>query len=301
VEIAGSVTPQRVPKFVASGGRPPRLREDRLPLDARDLLVANLDLVDRVVAFTSRRARLDESDAEEFASVVKLKLVENDYAIIRKFEGRSSFSTFLAVVVQRMLLDYRIHMWGKWHPSAEAKRMGDLAVELEKLLHRDGRTLEEAATQLRAVPRDELQRLAGALPPRGPKRRMVDLEEAASVSTPPAAPDSDRTRTSAALSSIVQRFLAQLPPDDRLMLQLRFDSGMTVAQIARSLNEDQKAMYRRMERRLREMRAELERAGIASEDAHALIGDQGVVLDFQLGSAQRRPSREEERHEGTSQ
>src|SRR5205085_8638364 len=92
-------------------------------MDARALLEANLDLIERVIRFTARRQRLDETDAEDFASIVKLKLIENDYAVIRKFEGRSNFSTFITVVVQRMLLDYRIHYWGKWHASAEAKRL----------------------------------------------------------------------------------------------------------------------------------------------------------------------------------
>src|SRR2546423_8721210 len=84
-------------------------------LDARALLVENLDLIDRVIAFISRRQRLDQVESEEFGSIVKLKLVENDYAIVRKFEGRSHFATFITIVVQRMLLDYRIHHWGKWH------------------------------------------------------------------------------------------------------------------------------------------------------------------------------------------
>ena len=146
-----------------------------------------------------------------------------------------------------------------------------------------------------------LKEIASRLPARPPRRKLVELEEAASVSTPAAPPDSDRVRTSATLSAIVQRFLAQLPSDDRLMLQLRFDSGMTVAGIARSLDEDQKAMYRRMERRLREMRTALEDAGIAAEDARDLIGDQGVVLDFQLGTGLARPSTQaDERHERTS-
>src|SRR5947209_1314930 len=119
-------------------------------LHPRQLLEDNLDLVERVIRFTSRRQRLDEADAEEFASTVKLRLIENDYAIVRKFQGRSHLSTFLTIVVQRMLLDYRIHHWGKWHASAEAKRLGDVALELEQLLHRDGRTIDDALPLLRA-------------------------------------------------------------------------------------------------------------------------------------------------------
>jgi RNA polymerase sigma factor (sigma-70 family) len=191
-------------------------------VDARDLLIEHIDVVDRVIAFTCRRQRLEDAEAEDFASTVKLKLIENDYAIVRKFEHRSSFVTFLTIVVQRMLLDYRIALWGKWHPSAEAKRRGEIAVDLEKVLLRDGRTIEEAFAML--APRDPsltveaLKELAAHLPARPPKRKMVELEAAASISV--AAPDdtgSDRHRTSARVSDVIRSFIDALPPDDRLI------------------------------------------------------------------------------------
>jgi RNA polymerase sigma factor for flagellar operon FliA len=263
-------------------------------VDARDLLIANLDLLDRVIAFTCRRSRLDPSESEEFSSVVKLKLVDHDYAVIRKFEGRSSFATFLSVVVQRMLLDYRIHIWGKWHPSAEAKRMGELAMHLERLLTRDGRTLDEAWTALRAtdpsLTRDALQTIADRLPERAPKKRLVELDEAAAVATSPESPRRDAQRTSEKISALVNKYVGSLEGDDRLILQLRFESDMTVAQIARSMHVDQKQLYRRIEKHLRELRREFESNGIAAADAADLIGNQGVVLDFRLGSDGPRPS-----------
>jgi RNA polymerase sigma factor (sigma-70 family) len=266
---------------------------------ARDLLIANLDLVERVIAFTCRRQRLEDAEAEDFASTVKLKLIEDDYAIVRKFEHRSSFATFITVVVQRMLLDYRIQLWGKWHSSAEAKRLGDTAVELEKILLRDGRCVEEAFAILGAGNPDltieSLQQLASRLPARPPKRKTVELDEAASVSTPPVEHlHSDQMRTSAQVSDLVRRFIDALAPDDRLLLQLRFDSEMTVAEIARSMQLEQKQLYRRIERLLRDLRAELERNGIAADEAAALIGDRGVVLDFHLENGVLRPSKKNE-------
>src|SRR5213595_2261932 len=143
-------------------------------MDARELLEANLDLIERVIRFTARRQRLEESECEEFASIVKLKLVENDYGVIRKFQGRSHLSTFITIVVKRMLLDYRIHHWGKWHASAEAKRLGDLAVDLEQLLLRDGRTIDEALPMLRGrypdTTREMLEEIAERLPERRARR-----------------------------------------------------------------------------------------------------------------------------------
>ena len=84
--------------------------------------------------------------------MVKLRLVENDYAVLRAYEARSKFETFISIVVQRMALDFRIHMWGKWHASAEAKRLGPLAIRLEELLLRNvGGDLFEIADRVEAA------------------------------------------------------------------------------------------------------------------------------------------------------
>ena len=40
--------------------------------------------------------------------------------------------------------DWRNARWGKWRPSAEARRQGALATHLERLMRRDGLTFEEA-------------------------------------------------------------------------------------------------------------------------------------------------------------
>jgi RNA polymerase sigma factor (sigma-70 family) len=297
VDLSIHVTPLADPlqwnRF--SGASAPDLREDRSAVDARELLVSNLPLIERVVSFTCRRQRLDPDDAEDFGGVVRLKLIENDYAVLRKFEGRSSFATFITVVIQRLLLDYRIHAWGKWHASAEAKRLGETAVELEKLLNRDGRSVEEATTLMStrdpALSRETVQSIAARLPQRAPKRRMVPLDEAGAVSvTSEPVVDSDRRRTSEQVSTVVRGFIDALAPEDRLILQLRFDGGMTVAEIARSLHLDQKQLYRRIEKQLRELRTLLENSGIDADTASDVIGDRGVLLDFRLGSHAARPS-----------
>ena len=100
--------------------------------DPRELLTSNLALVERAVGFAARRYRLDPDDADEFAAVVRLKLVDNDYAVLRAYEERSSFATYITIVIQRLLTDYRIHHGArKWHTSAEANRLGPLATRLE--------------------------------------------------------------------------------------------------------------------------------------------------------------------------
>jgi len=263
-----------------------------------ELLTANLPLIERAVAFASRRYRLDPNDAEEFAAIVNLKLVENDCAILHAYEARSGFATFITVVVQRMALDYRIHLWGKWHSTAEAKRLGALAVDLERLLHRDGRTLDEAFVILgskhEGVTREALAALAERLPERTPRLREVAIGEvelrSGTTATDERLFEADRRRTSEQLSSIMSSIIDRLPEEDQLILQLRFEGGMPMSNIARALQIDQKLLYRRLERRMRDIRVELERRGVDATDVLDLIGRDEAILDFDLGKQKRRPS-----------
>jgi len=269
--------------------------------EAPELLTSNLAVIERAIGFAARRYRLDPNDAEEFAAVVKLKLVDNDYAILRAYEARSSFATYISIVIQRLALDYCIHAWGKWHASAEAKRLGTLAIDLEQLLHRDGRTIDEAlvilASKHEGITRESLQSIADRLPDRAPRHRDVGLEKAESVAvTWPADVEepifaNERRHASERLSAIMSAVIARLPEDELLILQLRFEGRMTVSQIARSLGVDQKLTYRRIEKRMREIRTELERSGIAWRDVLDLIGRDEVLLQFDLGKQKPRPSK----------
>src|SRR5215470_20195503 len=93
-------------------------------MSREQLFLSELALIERVIAWVSARRCLWGADAEDFASTVKLRLIENDYEVLGRFEGRSSLKTYLTAVVTRMYLDYQVQRFGKWRPSAEARRLG---------------------------------------------------------------------------------------------------------------------------------------------------------------------------------
>ena len=268
--------------------------------EAHELLTANRELIRKAVDFVCRRYRFDIDDAEEFASVVNLRLVENDYAILRAYERRSSFATYLSIVIQRMALDYRNHVWGKWRTSAEAKRLGELAIELEQLLHRDGKSFDEAfavlARKQSGMTRESLHALAARLPERAPRHRDVDLEEAEpyAIAGPATVDQKMRDEERRAAAAELRRLLAaafeSMPDDDRLLLQLRFEQGLTVPQISKALGFEQKLLYRRIERLMKEIRTRLQRAGIAAADVADLIGRDEIFFSFDFGKHDPRPS-----------
>jgi RNA polymerase sigma factor (sigma-70 family) len=259
------------------------------PTSPEALLLAEFATVERVIAFVTARRRLRASDAEEFASYVKVKLIENDYAVLRKFEGRSSLRTYLTVVVQRMFVDYCAATLGRWRASAEAKRAGGIAIVLEQLLHRDGHSFDEACEMLRTnhqyiVDNAELERLAALLPAR---RKPAFESDASLAEHPSGAPGaevlvhrSERTEIAGRISAALKRFLDDAEAQDRFILVLRFVDQRTVREIAAALRTDQKRLYRRLDDLLRQIRSRLHDAGIDADDALALFDDPAISIEW---------------------
>ena len=97
-------------------------------MDYQRLLLDHLDLVDQIVRTIGRRRHLSATERDDFASFVNLRLVDDDYAILRKFQNRSTLWTYLAAVIERLSLDFCAEKWGRWRPSAMAERLGPVAV-----------------------------------------------------------------------------------------------------------------------------------------------------------------------------
>ncbi|HEX2281159.1 MAG TPA: hypothetical protein VHG52_05280, partial [Thermomicrobiales bacterium] len=108
------------------------------------MFLEHLHVIDQVVLFIARRHHLSREEADDLASAVKLKIIENDYEALRNFRGDCSLRTYFATIANRHFLDTRIAQWGKWRPSAQARRLGPTAVLLDQLMSRDGLLLDEA-------------------------------------------------------------------------------------------------------------------------------------------------------------
>jgi RNA polymerase sigma factor (sigma-70 family) len=268
----------------------------------REILLSYLPLIERAIAFASQRHGLTPEESKDFASIAKLRLIENGYAVLRAFEGRSSPATYFGIVVQRMLFDHRDKEWGKWRASTDARRLGPVAVALERHLYRDGLTLDEAFAVLKnnddSLTRDAVEALAKRLPLRAPKRRDVPIDEAdrtaviGSEQIEADAAGHERRNVEERLSAVVNAWICKLPDEDCVVLQQRFGEGMTVAQIARTTGDDQKQLYRRIERRLHEIRKLIESSGLSPDEVLDLVGRGDTILDFFLRKPASRPSKD---------
>jgi RNA polymerase sigma factor for flagellar operon FliA len=231
----------------------------------------HLRTIKRIAAFVARRNHLEAADAEDFVQEVCLRLIEDDYAIIRKFECRSKFETYLTTVITRLFYQCRVEQWGKWRPSAEAKRLGEKAITLERLLSREGFTLSEAIRML-TTPKNspytvaELEAIHLRLPPRSPRPIIVSEDVVPDVTT--VEPDAhermeaaDRARAKEEAVRKLDEVIEGMAAEDQLILKLRFWHGRRVPEIARALTLDQKKLYKRLERLFLELRREMKAAG----------------------------------------
>jgi RNA polymerase sigma factor (sigma-70 family) len=273
----------------------------QLPAPAGEaLFLSRLADIERVISFVSARHHLPGVEADDFESLVKLKLIEDDYDILRRFEGRSSLRTYLTIVVQRLFLDYRTRAWGKWRPSAEATRAGAVAVLLEQLTGRDGHGFEEACELMETnhqvtLSRSALAEIAGRLPVRM-RRRFESDEVLADLQSdePPVdnvIAEGERAAVAARLDAVLKAAIADLAPQDRLIIAMRFQDGRTVVEIARTLQLDQKTLYRRLQRLMKELRVALEARGIDGVEALEIFQSPAVSINWGEETEETSPPR----------
>jgi RNA polymerase sigma factor for flagellar operon FliA len=250
---------------------------DRQSLEA--LFLTQLDWIERAAAYVCRRHGLSADESADFTSFAKLKLVENDYDVLARFRGESAIATYLVVVLSMLFRDYRAQHWGRWRPSAAARRQGALAIRLETLVYRDRVPLGQAAEMLRSSGQTqqsdrELAGLLAQLPARNnPRATPVGSDLTDEPQAPNRSDDFLAAEEAEAQERIIREALKRLSAEDQLLLRLRFWEGLSVADIARSLGLPQKPLYRRLERAMVHARGLLEQAGVSREYAKAVLNE----------------------------
>ncbi len=244
--------------------------------DPQRAFVDHLPVIERIIAVIARRHALSSTDADDFGSWARTRIIDSDYAAFRKFAGRSSMSTYLSVVLGNLFLDYRNAVWGRWRPSVTATRMGPIGVRLEELLYRDGHTLREAIGVLRSAGAEqsdgELGRMAAKLPARRAQTEVPlevldgsphEIDEAI-IETGDGADDFAALRAA----------MTELPAEDQVLMRMRFWDDISVADIARTLRMEQKPLYRRIEAIETTLRTLLEARGVDRDRARDLLSSE---------------------------
>ncbi len=255
-------------------------------------MLRHLDFVERTVGSIARRNALSPWEADDLEGHVKLRLIADDYAVFRKFRGKSQLTTYLTTVIQNLFRDFRIQQWGKWRPSAAARRFGDVGVQLEALLYRDHFTFTEATELMRSrygveAPERELLEIAAHIRPRTTRRFESDTVLAylhASERGDQRVVDGELDRAQERMRRALAKALSSLTSEERLILRLRYAEGLTLRSIAVSMDLDPRRIYSRMRKLLRDVRDRIVEQGIRCEDVLDLLDWPACAVEAGLAS-----------------
>jgi RNA polymerase sigma factor (sigma-70 family) len=241
--------------------------------------------VRRAVKSVARRHRLSASQAEDLQSELWVRLLSEQGRALRDFKGQAKVETYLVAVAHNLTLDARRRLFGKWRPSVAAVRSGAVAMQLERLIVRDGMTYDAAvewfATAHPHVSRSELDRLARSIVRRTRRCHVGDAPLEGCQALGPSPYESVRSGEQATratqLSDALTTALNACSQADRQMLTWRYVQGRSVREIADDLAVEPRWLYRRFEQLLRQLRRRLATLGFGTE----LVLD---VLDSQAAS-----------------
>ncbi|MBB4636875.1 RNA polymerase sigma factor [Longimicrobium terrae] len=251
-------------------------------LEAEKLFLDNLGYIDRLIDMASRRAGLRGDDADDFAAWIRVRLMDDDYAVIRDFRGTAKLTTYLTTVVNYQSVEYQRLHGGRWRLSAAAQRLGPPAPELERLVYRDGYTIAQAGQLLRTAGRTEktdteLAHLFKELRIREPLRPEHDSSDMA-LGSAAASEQADEHVAAAETAAqrvrvltALQHAMAALDPIDAVIARMHYVDDFTIAAIARTLKLEQKPLYRRLDRVRKQLRSELEAQGIDKESVREIL------------------------------
>lgn len=251
----------------------------------------HLEIIQQQIQRTARRGRLGGEEFEEFRSFCFQKLLQENSRILRRYRGDGCLPSYLQVVIGRLLLDYRTSIWAKWRPSAQARRLGPNAIELEKLTHRDGLPLSsavECVVRRGVLTGSEAEDLADRLPVRY-QRRFESLESLEVLPARDVEPDDallgpERQQMRNRIETSLSQALQQLDETDRLILCLRYGRRMRVPEISARMGLKERKIFSRCDRSLRCLRKSLEAMGFHRTDIKRVTGTASAELTIDYGA-----------------
>lgn len=249
-------------------------------MDAAGYYADHLKQINEAIGIICRKHGMTRDEEKDFAQHVHLQLIENDYKKLRAYKGSSSLKTYLHTVISRIFID---QVRVKWHPSAEAKRMGETAVKLEKLIYRNQYAVHEACQILAVNPSTAIDENAayamlGRLHLKTPRLIKIDDSEERLRSFPDPAPDPETRIAQKQLHQKKQEMIAiigdiipSLSGEDKLLIRLLFIDGHRISEIARLLGQEDRKLYKRTQSILQKMREAMADAGIAESDIREVL------------------------------
>ena len=138
------------------------------------------------------------------------KLMENNYAMVNAFKGRSTFKTYLFSITHRLAIDFYRHRYGKTSKKSNPDH---------------------------TVPKKDRLKIVSVIDP----ENMSDGEHLTDTVT-----HREDEEVKKRLAGIIKSHISKLSPEDRLLLKMKYEDNFKVSEIAEILKLDQKKTYRKI-------------------------------------------------------
>ena len=248
-------------------------------MDPKDLL-ASAEVLRRIEAACRRRFR-DETEADECYVFVLDGLTAGDYKRLRAFQGRSDPKTYVYVLTNSLISDFRRKKYGRRRIPQAVRNLGAWAESVYRFICWEKYSLDAAyeLVTLDGLYSGSLEDFYAfvepvlAVPcPENPTFVSVDItDEKNPGPVLAAAPDTgplerlleklDHERRSQA-SRVIQKVTAGFAEEDQILIRLVFGSDLSVAAVGRAIGLKPAPARKRLERLLVKIRERLLVEGI---------------------------------------
>lgn len=228
------------------------LRTDR----AREAWTEFLALYSDQIYKTARLTTADQETAADCYLYICEQLSRNGFKRLLKFrpDGPAKFETWLAVVARNLCLDWLRSRFGRRRAFRSLERMTPFENEIFRLHVQRGLSLDETLAQLKPrnpdataeaveaadarIQRTLSSRQRWLLQQRSAERETVsigvaDEDGAAAVDPEDPHPSPELELITREEQSRLDKAVARLEPAQRLLIRLRFEEGLSLAEIAR--------------------------------------------------------------------
>ena len=245
--------------------------------NSRDAWVGFLESYSPVLYQTARACTPDEDAAADCYLLICEQLARNRFQRLLKFkiEGRASFITWLRVVARNLCFDWHRSRSGRHRPFKSLHHLSPLELEIYNCRLNRGFSQEETLQQLESTfPGLSLSELAviegrlhSALSSRqhwilSTRKQLVFAalgEGKQTIDVVDPRPDQETLVVGRQQQAQLEKCVASLPSDERLILQLRFADDLSLAEIAHLTGrEDAQRVHRQIAAVLKKLRVAMQ-------------------------------------------
>jgi RNA polymerase sigma factor (sigma-70 family) len=264
-------------------GVAPLLLALRSPETSGDAWAEFLETYSPVLYRTARACTLDDDAAADCYLHICERLCRNGFRRLLKFkpEGSASFTTWLRVVARNLCFDWHRSQSGRPRPFKSLRRLSPLELKVyeSRIVHGASQqeTLHGLELQFPEVGLPELSEIEGRLQATlssrqqwilttrkrreiGPPVAVADEEgEPLGTDVVDSRPSQETWLADQQMQTQLQRSLASLPAQERLLVRLRFEHELSLDEIARLCGlQDAQRVHRTLATVLKKLRKTME-------------------------------------------